>query len=211
MVSDRVDRTDQTRASYDLLAPRYSEVRRDRSVVQPYLDRFASLLPPGSLVLDVGCGPGFDAAALRERGLRVIGLDRSSGMLHSGLAEWPGPRVQADMRALPIGSGVNGLWVSASLLHLERADVPGALGGFRRLLAPGGWLYLSVKARVKGGSGGSWDEKPYGVDLPRWFTYWSGEELDAALERAGFDVAERRDSRIGGQHWIVRMACAHSG
>ena len=207
MGPDRADRTDGTRASYDLLAPRYAEVRRDRSVVEPHLHRFASLLAPGSLVLDVGCGPGFDAAALRERGLRVIGLDRSSGMLHSGLAEWPGPRVQADMRALPIRSGVGGLWVSASLLHLERDDVPGTLAGFRRVLAPGGWLYLSVK----GGSGGGWDEKPYGVELPRWFTYWSGDELDAALERAAFEVADRPDDHIGGQHWIVRMACARSG
>jgi len=204
------DRNDRTRDAYDLLAPRYAEVRRDRSAVGPHLDRLASLLAPGSLVLDVGCGPGFDAAALRAHGLRAIGLDRSTGMLGSGLAEWPGPRVQADMRALPIRSGVEGIWASASLLHLERDDVPGALAEFRRVLAPGGWLYLSVK----GGSGGAWDEKPYGVDAPRWFTYWRGEEIDDALDAAGFDVTERLDNRLGRggvQHWIVRIARARSG
>jgi len=206
---DEGDPYETTRASYDRVAQRYADKRRDRTAVEGDLDRFASLLSPGSLVLDVGCGPGFDGAILRERGLRVVGLDRSTGMLRSGLDPWPGPRVQADMRALPVRARIDGIWASASLLHLERRDVPAALAGFRRVLAPAGRLYLSVK----GGSGGAWDEKPYGLDAPRWFTYWTGDALDAVLDAAGFDVTERLDDRPGrggAQYWVVRMARVRS-
>ena len=136
------DRAERTRSSYDTLALRYREKRRDRSAMAAYVDAFASRLAPGALLLDVGCGPGFDAAEFRARGYRVIGLDRSWGMLSSGVGEWPGPRAQADMRELPVRAGISALWVSASLLHVERGDAPRTLEGFHRVLAPGGWLVL---------------------------------------------------------------------
>ena len=197
------DRLDRTRRTYDRIAPRYVDRRRDRTAVLAHIDALAARLEPGSLLLDVGCGPGFDSAEFRARGHRVIGLDRSWGMLRSGLRDWPGPRAQTDMRALPVRAGVDALWVSASMLHVERDDVPGTLSGFRRALAPRGWLYLSLK----GGEGGGWDDR-YGSDTPRWFTYWSAEELDEALAAAGFEVALRIDNRGSGQHWIIRIARA---
>lgn len=200
------ERTERTRRSYDRLAVRYRERRRDRSAMRAYLDAFCSRLPEGALVVDVGCGPGFDAAELRARGLRAIGLDRSWGMLRAGADEWPGPRVHADMGALPLRSGIDGLWVAASMLHVERADAPRVLTGFARALAPGGRLFLLLK----GGSGADWDDKPYGVDAPRWFTYWGEDEIDAALVEAGFEIELRPPSPFHDvahpQHWIARIA-----
>ena len=38
-------------------------------------------LPPGSLILDMGCGTGRHAVELAKRGYRVTGVDISSGML----------------------------------------------------------------------------------------------------------------------------------
>ena len=198
------DRAERTRASYDRLALRYREKRRDRSSMAAFVDALASRLAPGALLLDVGCGPGFDAAEFRSRGYRVIGLDRSWGMLSSGVGEWPGPRAQVDMRELPVRAGIDALWVSASLLHVEREDAPRTLEGFYRVLAPSGWLFILVK----GGEGAGWDDKPYGVDAPRWFTYWGEAEIDAALASAGFSVEQRLDDRHYGQHWIARIARA---
>jgi SAM-dependent methyltransferase len=200
-VSDRLERT---RRSYDRLATRYRERRRDRSAMVGFIDAFASVLDSGARIVDVGCGPGFDAAELRSRGFRVIALDRSWGMLRAGVEEWPGPRVQADMRALPLSAGIDGLWVSASMLHVERADAPATLAGFRRALMPGGRLFLLLKA----GEGAGWDEKPYGVDAPRWFTYWGEDEIDAALEAAGFEVERLANHLPNEQPWIARIARA---
>src|SRR5690348_14368613 len=73
----------RTRAAYDRIAPAY--VERNGGPPPPQLiatrDRFAAMLPPGARVLDLGCGPGIQTAWLRERGLRPVGGDLSTGML----------------------------------------------------------------------------------------------------------------------------------
>jgi ubiquinone/menaquinone biosynthesis C-methylase UbiE len=62
---------------------------------------FVNAVPAGATVAGIGCGPGRDAAALTEHGLRVFRLDISLSMLRPGD---PARIVQADMRALPIRS-----------------------------------------------------------------------------------------------------------
>ena len=46
--------------------------------------------------LDVGCGHGRLASALRERGVRYVGLDRSRGMVREANIASPGAFLQAD-------------------------------------------------------------------------------------------------------------------
>ncbi len=117
----------RTRTSYDLVAQRFLEHVLDRSIIREDLDGFASRLERGALVLDIGSGPGQDAVELQARGFRVVCADLSRGMLQVGRARFPAPRVQADMRTLPFTRCAAGLWVSASLLHLKREQVPSAL------------------------------------------------------------------------------------
>jgi SAM-dependent methyltransferase len=55
-------------------------------------------LGPGDRVLDIGCGPGRHAHALRERGIDVVGLDISLDFLRAaGSGSW----ARADARRLP--------------------------------------------------------------------------------------------------------------
>jgi ubiquinone/menaquinone biosynthesis C-methylase UbiE len=192
----------RTRASYDLVARQFLERQQDESMVREDLEEFAGRLEPGALILDVGSGPGQDAAELRALGLRVVCADLSRGMLEVGRARFPAPRVQADMRSLPFRRCAAGLWVSASLLHLEREQVPAALGELHRVLLPEGVLYVSVKR----GAGARWDVQGYGAAAPRWFTYWLPDAFDALLENAGFEIlaaAERPGER---DDWLVRVA-----
>ena len=67
----------QTIASYDAIAAAYLARRQDRTVMAAALTRFVACTRPGGRVLDVGCGPGFDTAALRDQGLRAVGVDLS--------------------------------------------------------------------------------------------------------------------------------------
>ena len=115
----------------------------------------------------------------------------------------PGPRLQADARQLPFRAGaLAGIWASASLLHLSRPHAAAALEDARRTLAPSGRLLLSVKQ----GHGSETETARYG--LPRFFQYWSGSELDAVLDAAGFRVIDGGTETSPRAEWLVRLAGA---
>lgn len=197
-VSERVERTRQT---YDKIAGRFLENTRDRSVVSFWLRRFADHLGAGATVVDLGAGPGCDAAELRRLGLRTISLDLSLGMLQAGLPEFPGPRVQADARHLPFRDGsLAGVWANASLLHLSPEEAAAAVREVRRVLCAPGLFHLSVKS----GNGAGWESERYGE--PRWFQYWSAPDLDVLLARAGFNVLASWSNSTPRADWLVRHA-----
>ena len=196
------NQVDTTIATYDKMAPDYLARWRDRGVMRPQIEQFVAHLAPGSRVLDIGCGPGFDAAILRQYGFQVFGFDLSWGMMQAGRVEFPGEFVQADMRYLPLATCADGLWVNASLLHLPRPDVLPTLQGMRRVLRPRGILFLSVK----GGSGELWTAYPAPTSLARFFTFWSAEELDDTLTRAGFTLLSQWQADAEGQSWLGRIA-----
>jgi SAM-dependent methyltransferase len=197
----------RTIQSYDRIVADYLLRWRDRSNMANMVERFISYLPTNGrrrpMVADIGCGPGFDAAVLRDRGLFVVGLDLSAGMLLAGRSHYPVPFVQADMRHLPLASVFDGLWVNASLLHLPRWDAPATLLGFARILRPGGCLFLSLKQ----GQGESWEPQAFGRDEPRFFTYWHSNEIDALLCQAGFTIcSNEREAPDPSSPWLVRFA-----
>lgn len=171
-------------------------------MVERPLTLFASLLARGAAVLDAGCGPGFDGALLRERGLQVVGLDRSYAMVQVGQERYPGLYVQGDLLRLPFARGeLSGIWASATLLHLPRREFGPALCEFARVLGPGGLLYLSLKE----GDGEQWRADACGREAPRFFAYWQPEALDAALAGAGFAAiaAWREPGRTA--NWLNRI------
>jgi SAM-dependent methyltransferase len=190
----------RTRATYDAIALRFIENARDRSAVGGWLARFATGLPAGALVVDLGAGPGMDAVELRRRGLCAFSLDFSMGMLRAGVDGYPGPRLQGDARRLPFRSGaLAGIWACASLLHLPRPHAAQALEDARRTLAPGGRLLVSVKQ----GQGSETETTRYG--MPRFFQYWSGPELDAVLEATRFRVIDGATEASPRGNWLVRL------
>ncbi len=202
-----MNQLEQTRQTYRHIATAYAQAQQERGAseeMKAQLEKFAALLSPGAIVLDVGCGPGMDTAVLRHHHLQAIGLDYSHEMMLAG-REGLGnqvPFTQADMRRLPVADNVDGLWVCASLLHLVREEVLPTLHEFHRVLRPGGVLYLSVKL----GDGAAWVTNPYDQTHQRFFTYWQPELLDSLLETAAFHIldgwqeAGRRDT------WLVRYA-----
>jgi SAM-dependent methyltransferase len=194
------DPTSLTRATYDAVGPRYLANARDRDAILPHLDAFAAALPPNARVLDLGTGPAIDRALLAARGLQAVGLDFSMGMLRAGWREFPGPRVQGDARRLPLATAsVDGVWANASLLHLRRDDAGRALAEARRVLRANGVLYVSVKMGV----GAATETARYG--LPRFFQYWSDDELDAELSARGFHVIAASTDAGTRDAWLTRL------
>ena len=70
-----------TRRAYEADHERYAAVNADRSSVAPMLEALAAGLEPGDLVVDLGCGPGWETGALTDRGFRVVAFDITAEML----------------------------------------------------------------------------------------------------------------------------------
>jgi SAM-dependent methyltransferase len=51
-----------------------------------------ALVPPGSRILDAGCGTGRVGAALHDRGHTVVGVDADPVLVEAARADHPGPR-----------------------------------------------------------------------------------------------------------------------
>lgn len=124
-------------------------VRRFAGLGNPHR---AGTYNPGETVLDVGCGAGMDllVAAMRvgPRG-RVIGVDATPAMLdiaRQGAYE-TGMLPRVDLRVgrfekLPVRDASADVVISNGVLNLC-ADKPAALRELRRVLKPGGRLYLA--------------------------------------------------------------------
>lgn len=136
-------------------------------------DRFARLVPEGSLILDAGCGTGRDAAVFLARGYRVDAFDASPELVAIARRQGVPARVST-FRRMRARERYDAIWASASLLHLPRREIPIVLRIFARALKPGGVLFVSLK----GGQGEGFQEDG------RFFSLFSAEEFAHYL-RAG--------------------------
>ncbi|MFI9719023.1 class I SAM-dependent DNA methyltransferase [Streptomyces sp. NPDC052396] len=142
-----LDRSGQAEA-FDAIGDRYDEAFPHKEGQLAAGAWLAGSLPPGSRVLDVGCGTGLPTARqLAAAGHRVTGVDLSSGMLELARTHVPEATFHladlADLRDGRLGP-FDGIAAFFSLLMLPRAEIPHALRMLHQLLCPGGLLALSM-------------------------------------------------------------------
>jgi SAM-dependent methyltransferase len=187
--------TGSAAADYDRIADEYARRIYHELDAKPFdrelLDRFAKVVGEGR-VCDVGSGPGHVTRYLRERGCDVFGVDLSPRMVELATALNPGIDFRVgDLRALPVDDGsLAGLVCFYSLIHLEHHELAPALAGLRRALRAGGRLLVAVHE-------GNETREPgemWGIPVTLSFTFFTSEQLTAALRAAGFAI-ERIDSR----------------
>lgn len=138
---------------------------------------FITAVPAGGRVLDLGCGPGQDAALMAAAGLEVEAVDAVPEMVELAKAAGVNARV-ATFDALPLEKAIDGIWASFSLVHATRAQFPGYLRAIHASLVEGGAFHLGMKL----GSGEGADS------LGRHYAYYGQDELIALLSDAGFTL-----------------------
>lgn len=132
-------------------------------------------------ILDFGCGPGRDLAALRALGHSPVGLEGSQPLAamareHSGCEVW-----EQDFLALDLpDERFDGVFANASLFHVPSRALPRVLHELKSTLVTDGVLFSS---NPRGDDDEGWHHNRYGVyhDLESWRTF---------LQDAGFSELE---------------------
>jgi len=191
-------------AAYDRIAPLYAQ----RNAAMPeelaaIASQFLALVGPEAALLDVGRGTGRDMAWMEARGVVVTGIDLSTGMLAEARRQVRGLLLQMDMRHLTFPDGrFDGIWCTASLLHLLKLDAPDALREMRRVLVDGGILFLGLQE----GTGEGWEVGPYDVPVERFFARYRVAEVEEMLAQTGFVTLEYGSTDAGNRRWLQFLA-----
>ena len=187
---------DPTQHAYDQVAHLYAQriypelyfKPFDRALLDKLIERVGALGP----TCDLGCGPGQVARYLKDHGADVVGVDLAPGMVAQARALNPDIDFQTgDMRALtgvPDGAW-GGLAAFYSLIHIARAEMPGALAELKRVLVPGGWLLAAVHL----GAETLHRDDLWGLPVQLDFYHFEAAELQSYLEAAGFIVVDNLD------------------
>lgn len=133
---------------YDKTAAEWAANGYDDQAYLPCLDEFLSLLPPGGRVLDLCCGAGYETGRIRERGFDALGLDFSGESLKIARERNPDiPFYQGDMLEdySCVAGMVDGILLSAGLVHVETADLPRAFAQMAKVVKPGGYVLASIR------------------------------------------------------------------
>ncbi len=181
------DYIQKTIAVYDAAANAYALQASTRC---PSMQRklFASLIKKGGSILDAGCGSGRDSVYFVEQGFQVTGIDLSNKLL--AIAKKSAPKatfVLGDLRHMPFQEKqFDAIWACASILHIQHSEMEKVFQGFFSVLQHGGILYVHVKK----GEGESYLEEPSIPEKKRFFSFFTGKQLEEYCKKAGFSDVE---------------------
>lgn len=179
---------------YERCGSKYFEETVDLNM-EEQLDRFLSCLPENAEVLDLGCGSGRDTRYLMEAGCYVTPMDGSPKMC--SLAE-----IYTDLDVLCMNfeemefdEVFDGIWASASLLHVRKKDMDRIMEKVINALVPGGVLYMSFQY----GTGEEYRNE-------RFYNDYTEKTAKAMLKRQKglriLDIYQTDDVREGRERWL---------
>lgn len=136
---------------YDLTAARTAREWYPNDILLPTQRELIALLPPRPHILDLGCGPGYEAMRLHSLGAMVTGIDISGESIRIAQEKNPACRfLKMDFLALDASLGTfDAVWASGSLIHVPPRSMKQMLTGIRNVLSDKGIL----AAVIRDGSG----------------------------------------------------------
>ena len=213
---------DIVREGYERIAEAYLATRGSDGADMELLRDFADRLAEGASVLDAGCGSGVPVARYlsAERGFDVTGVDFAAAQIELARRHVPSARfVQADIASLAAPgfpeAAFDGICSYYTIIHVPRAEHPGVLANFLRMLRPGGLLLFST------GYGESDDDvEDDWLGASMYWSHFGREDNLKLVADAGFDLVWERtvqeDEEFGGgctssSSHVSRLGITHGG
>lgn len=172
-----------TLAGYEGCADDYAETTAPRPEAgeQPALVELLKLVPPGSRLLEIGSGPGWDADWLEERGLAVRRTDGADSFVQFQAGR--GHRAERlDVIRDPLGGPYDGVVALHVLQHVEREALPSVLAGIAAAIRDGGVFLLALRE----GQGETAEIGSKGNEY--YVALWPRSEIIAILAALGLDL-----------------------
>ena len=162
-----------------------------------YRDRFLGCLGGDSrVVLEVGCGPGKDAAAIAAAGHRYVGLDLS--VVHAQYTrDAVGAALQGSLLQLPVATdSVDAAWTMSTYMHVPDTGIAAALDELVRVVRPGGLIGIGVW----GGLGDEQVLEDDHFDPPRFFALRHHDVMRELYRNLG-TIEHDETLPPGSDHW----------
>ncbi len=180
----------QNQRFYDLVAEETAHKWYDNELMLPTIKEFISLLPPKSLVLDLGCGPGHESKRLASCGAEVIGLDYSAESIRIAREQNPDLLFyEMDMRILDESLPVfDGIFACGSLIHITYEEMGDVLLSLTRHMKSGGIFAAIV---LYGNETKVVEHEINGEKLTRIMYRYDLDMLKRYFEEAGFEYLKK--------------------
>jgi SAM-dependent methyltransferase len=194
------------RSGYDRIGASYREWSQGNSVRLHWVRRLLTELAPGSVVLDLGCGPGEPATRMLAEHHRVVGVDGSLAQLR--LAQQAAPAallVHADMTRFAVRpASLDAVASFYALGHIPSHRHAPLFAAIAAWLRPGGLLVTSAPVTPGDETSAEW------LGVPMFFGSIGADATRHAVQAAGltldsFEVVEEDE---GDDHpvaflWLV--------
>jgi 2-polyprenyl-3-methyl-5-hydroxy-6-metoxy-1,4-benzoquinol methylase len=189
----------RTVESYEKIADDYARDTAGNRVLSGGLTRLAETIPAGH-VLEIGSGPGWDADALEDAGLKVRRTDITQAFIDSQRTR--GKKVdRLDVINDALGGPYDAVVALHVLQHVEPGDLPSVLRKVAHALRSGGRFLVSIPL----GEGSGWEVGESGNRYYR--ALWSEGEFIAALVQVGFTPEwTERSADHGESGWLCVLA-----
>lgn len=138
---------------------------------------FLSMIPEKGFILDCGCGAGRDTLAFSKAGYPVLPLDGSAEMCRITEKYTGIKAVHKCFEDIDYEDMFDGIWASASLLHVARDELRDVLRKLRTAGKRNCALFMSFKY-------GDFD----GIRDDRYYTDLNERNLDGVLENTGWKL-----------------------
>ena len=106
---------------------------------------FLKFLPDKAHILDAGCGSGRDSLYFLQNGYTVTAIDASEELSKLASKLIKQTVVNISFQEMEFENDFDGIWASASLVHIPRIEIKDVLNRIAKALKQYGILYASFK------------------------------------------------------------------
>lgn len=173
-------------STYSEIADKYTQQYFDDLSDTPWIDKLLSKAKKGSLILDVGSGPGQFTKYMIDKGYQVLGIDLTDEMLQIARRKVPeGDFRKMDMRQLDFKPGTfDGILAAYSLIHIPTQEIPRTLNEFFRVLKPKGYVLIIVQR----GNSDQVVSEPLKEGEKIFMNFFTRQRIKNYLKEAGFAI-----------------------